>query len=60
MEDYVKIESEYYQKEQENIEYYKTTIAMINEEINSLDDDKDKIECIERYLKELKKELWRL
>lgn len=45
--------TEYYDM-QENLAYYKTTIRMIEEEINSEDSDKKKIECIKEYIKELK------
>lgn len=45
--------TEYYNM-QENLAYYKTTIRMIEEEINGEESDEKKIESIKDYIKELK------
>lgn len=47
--DYIKVEYEEYQKEQENLQYYETAIDLI--------ENTDDIEEIKEIIKELRKEL---
>ena len=59
--DYVKIDREEYQKEQENLEYYKTTIDMIKDELYGIEgltkEYEETFNEIKRYIKELEQEL---
>ena len=53
--DYVKIDREEYQKEQENLEYYKTTIDMIKDELYGIEgltkEYEETFNEIKRYIK---------
>lgn len=55
--DTMKVNTEDYYKMQEDMEYYKTTIRRIAEEVGSKDEDKDKIENIKRYICQLDEEI---
>lgn len=55
--DYIKVESEVYQKEQENIKYYETAISLIEEILESPKDAKEDLEEIKTILEDLRDEL---
>ena len=55
--DYIKVESEVYQKEQENIKYYETAISLIEEILESPRDAKEDLEEIKKIIEDLRDEL---
>lgn len=55
--DYIKVESEVYQKEQENIKYYETAISLIEEILEIPKDAKEDLEEIKTILEDLREEL---
>jgi hypothetical protein len=55
--DYIKVESEVYQKEQENIKYYETAISLIEEILESPRDAKEDLEEIKTIVEDLRDEL---
>jgi hypothetical protein len=55
--DYIKVESEEYQKEQENIKYYETAISLIEEILESPRDAKEDLEEIKTIIEDLRDEL---
>lgn len=55
--DYIKVESEVYQKEQENIKYYETAISLIEEILENPRDAKEDLEEIKKIIEDLRDEL---
>lgn len=55
--DYIKVESEVYQKEQENIKYYETAIRLIDEILESPRDAKEDLEEIKTIIEDLRDEI---
>lgn len=55
--DYIKVESEVYQKEQENIKYYETAISLIEEILETPRDAKEDLEEIKTIIEDLRDEL---
>lgn len=55
--DYIKVESQEYQKGQENIKYYETAIRLIQEILESPRDEKEDLEEIKTIIEDLRDEL---
>ena len=55
--DYIKVESEEYQKEQENIKCYETAIRLIQEILESPRDEKEDLEEIKKIIEDLRDEI---
>lgn len=55
--DYIKVESQEYQKGQENIKYYETAIRLIQEILESPRDEKEDLEEIKTIIEDLGDEI---
>lgn len=55
--DYIKVESQEYQKGQENIKYYETAIRLIQEILESPRDEKEDLEEIKTIVEDLGDEI---
>ena len=55
--EYVTVEAEAYQRMLEELEYFKTTIGFIKEELNSENAEKEKEDSIRAYINELEEEI---
>jgi hypothetical protein len=55
--DYIKVESQEYQKGQESIKYYETAISLIEEILESPRDAKEDLEEIKTIIEDLRDEL---